>query len=194
MAGLLYDPTKPMPLIEMVNHPAWMGIKPTLGQRNNNYGNLRTTDAFEGKTGVNKTYDTYETPEKGMRALARVLDTYSSKHGINTIDQLINRYAPASDNTGGSHENYKKFLAQRLGVNPNDPIDVKGRRADIMDAIIRFENKNRPLASREQLLQAIADADGQPINEGTEPMNSMLRLSPRWRRASCSTNYSIIST
>jgi hypothetical protein len=73
-----------------------------------------------------------------MRALARVLDTYSSKHGINTIDQLINRYAPASDNTGGSHENYKKFLAQRLGVNPNDPIDVKGRRADIMDAIIRF--------------------------------------------------------
>ena len=171
MAGLLYDPTKPMPLIEMVNHPAWMGVKPTLGQRNNNYGNLRTNDPFEGKTGVNKSYDTYETPEKGMRALARVLDTYSSKHGINTIDQLINRYAPASDNTGGSHENYKKFLAQKLGVNPNDPIDVKGRRADIMDAIIRFENKNRPLASREQLLQAIADADGQPINEGTEPMN-----------------------
>jgi len=171
MAGALYDPTKPMPLIEMVNHPAWMGVKPTLGQRNNNYGNLRTNDPFEGKTGVNKSYDTYETPEKGMRALARVLDTYSSKHGINTIDQLINRYAPASDNTGGSHENYKKFLAQRLGVNPNDPIDVKGRRAELMDAIIRFENKNRPLASREQLLQAIADADGQPINEGTEPMN-----------------------
>ena len=171
MAGALYDPTKPMPLIEMVNHPAWMGIKPTLGQRNNNYGNLRTNDPFEGKTGVNKSYDTYETPEKGMRALARVLDTYSSKHGINTIDQLINRYAPASDNTGGSHENYKKFLAQRLGVNPNDPIDVKGRRAELMDAIIRFENKNRPLASQEQLLQAIADADGKPMNEGTEPMN-----------------------
>ena len=172
MAGLLYDPTKPLPLIEMVNNPAWMGVKPTLGQRNNNYGNLRTNDPFEGKTGVNKTYDTYETPEKGMRALARVLDTYSSKHGINTIDQLINRYAPASDNTGGSHENYKKFLAQRLGVNPNAPIDVKGRRADIMDAIIRFENKNRPLASREQLTQAIADADGTQENaQGTEPMN-----------------------
>ena len=172
MAGLLYDPTKPMPLIEMVNNPAWMGVKPTLGQRNNNYGNLRTNDPFEGKTGVNKTYDTFETPEKGMRALARVLDTYSSKHGINTIDQLINRYAPASDNTGGSHENYKKFLAQRLGVDPNAPIDVKGRRADIMDAIIRFENKNRPLASREQLMQAIADADGTQENaQGTEPMN-----------------------
>jgi hypothetical protein len=34
-----------------------------------------------------------------------------------------------------------------------------------------FENKNRPLATEEQLLQAIADADGKPINEGTEPMN-----------------------
>lgn len=176
--GLLYPDGSPMPSlrtpdINMVNNPAWFGMKPTLGQRNNNWGNLRTTDDFEGKTGSNKSYDVYNTPEKGLRALARVLDTYSSKHDINTIDHLINRYAPASDNTGGSHENYKTFIAQRLGVNPNDPIDVKGRRADIMDAIIRFENKNRPLATREQLLQAIADADGQPINEGTEPMNWM---------------------
>lgn len=171
MAGLLYDPAQPLSLIEMVNNPAWMGVKPTLGQRNNNWGNLRTTDAFEGKTGTNKSYDTYETPEKGLRALARVLDTYSSKHGIDTIDALVNRYAPASDNTGGSHENYKKFIAQQLGVGINDTIDVKGRRAELMDAIIRFENKNRPLASQEQLLQAIADADGKPINEGTKPMN-----------------------
>ena len=171
MAGLLYDQTKPMPLIEMVNNPAYLGIKPTLGQRNNNYGNLRTTDAFEGKTGVNKTYDTYETPEMGMRALARVLNTYSSKHGINTIDQLINRYAPASDNPGGSHENYKKFIADKLGVGATDQIDVKGRRAELMDAIIRFENKNRPLATQEQLQQAIADADGTQSQEGQNPMN-----------------------
>jgi hypothetical protein len=160
MVGLLYDPTQPMSLIEKVNHPAWMGVKPTLGQRNNNWGNLRTWDDFEGKTGTNKSYDTYETPEKGLRALARVLDTYSSKHGINTIDALINKYAPASDNTGGSHENYKKALSQRLGVGINDPIDVKALRPEIMDAIIKFENKNRPLASPEMLQQAINDADG----------------------------------
>ena len=163
--GLLYPDGSPMPSlrtpdIDMVNNPAWFGMKPTLGQRNNNWGNLRTTDDFEGKTGSNKSYDVYNTPEKGLRALARVLDTYSSKHDINTIDQLINRYAPASDNTGGSHENYKKFLAQKLGVSPNEPIDVKGRRADIMDAIIRFENKNRPLASPQMINQAITDADG----------------------------------
>lgn len=165
MAGLLYDPAQPLSLIEMVNNPAWMGVKPTLGQRNNNWGNLRTNDAFEGKTGTNKSYDTYETPEKGLRALARVLDTYSSKHGIDTIDALVNRYAPASDNTGGSHENYKKFIAQQLGVGTNDTIDVKGRRAELMDAIVRFENKNRPLASPQMLQQAIADADGTKENQ-----------------------------
>lgn len=161
MAGVLYDATQPLSLVEM----ALPMPKPTLGQRNNNYGNLRTTDAFLGKTGSSKSYDTYETPEMGMRALARVLDTYSSKHGINTIDQLINRYAPASDNTGGSHENYKKFLSQNLGIGVNDPIDVKGRRVDIMDAIIRFENKNRPLATRDQLQNAIIAADGTGDNQ-----------------------------
>jgi hypothetical protein len=171
MAGLLYDPTQPLPLIQKVNNPAWMGVKPTLGQRNNNWGNLRTTDAFLGKTGVNKSYDTYDTPEMGLRALARVLDTYSTTHGIDTIDALVNRYAPASDNTGGSHENYKRFIADQLGISTTDKLDVKGRRAEIMDAIIRFENKNRPLASQDMLQQAIQAADrDRPNNEGNQPM------------------------
>lgn len=156
MVGVLYNPAQPLGLVEM----ALPMPKPTLGQRNNNYGNLRTTDAFLGKTGTNKTYDTYETPEMGLRALARVLDTYGTKHGINTIDQLVNRYAPESDNPGGSHENYKKFLAANLGIGINDPLDVKGRRVDLMDAIIRFENKNRSLATRDQLQNAIYAADG----------------------------------
>ena len=95
----------------------------------------------------------------GLRALARVLDTYSTKHGINTIDALVNRYAPASDNTGGSHENYKQFLSQQLGIGINDPLDVKGQRANLMDAIIRFENKNRTLATQDQIQQAILAAD-----------------------------------
>jgi len=166
MAGILYDPNNPLGLIETaVPLPP---IMPTLGQRNNNYGNLRTTDAFLGKTGSNSSYDTYETPEMGLRALARVLDTYSTKHGINTIDALVNRYAPASDNTGGSHENYKKFLSQQLGIGINDPVDVRGRRAEIMDAIIRFENKNRALASQDQIQQAILAADSgssSPVGE-----------------------------
>ena len=100
------------------------------------------------------------TPEMGLRALARVLDTYSTKHGIDTIDKLVNSYAPESDNPGGSHENYKKFLAAQLGIGINDPLDVKGRRVDLMDAIIRFENKNRSLATRDQLQNAIYAADG----------------------------------
>jgi hypothetical protein len=143
--------------------------KPTLGERNNNYGNLRTNDAFEGKTGTSQSYDTYESPEMGLRALARVLDVYDRKHNIDTVDKLVNRYAPASDNTGGSHENYKKFLAERLDVGINEKIDVSAMREEIMDAIIRFENKNRSLASKSQIRAAIKLAD-----KGKSPKKSML--------------------
>lgn len=185
MAGILYDPfTNPLGLIETalpMPQPSLGGIPtavplppimPTLGQRNNNYGNLRTTDAFLGKTGSGQGYDTYETPEMGLRALARVLDTYSTKHGINTIDALVNRYAPASDNTGGSHENYKKFLSQQLGIGINDPIDVRGRRAELMDAIIRFENKNRALATQDQIQQAILAADNENTPSVSQNINT----------------------
>ena len=171
MAGVLYDPTKPMPLIQMVNSPLWQGVKPTVGQRNNNPGNLRSFDDFQGKTGQGKGgYDIYDTMDNGARALARDLHT-KSKRGVRTVRELMTGYAPPSDNnpTGS----YIDYVANDLGVDPDQEIDIANMRPKLMRSITKFENKNRDILSDDMIAQAIAAADGKPVNEGTGPMNWM---------------------
>ena len=159
MAGVLYDPTKPMPLIQMVNSPQWIGVKPTVGQRNNNPGNLRSFDAFQGKTGQGKGgYDIYDTLDNGARALARDLHT-KSKRGVKTVRELMTGYAPPSDNnpTGS----YIDYVANDLGVDPDQEIDIASMRPTLMRSITKFENKNRDILSDDMIAQAIAAADGE---------------------------------
>jgi len=159
MAGVLYDPTKPMPLIQMVNSPQWIGVKPTVGQRNNNPGNLRSFDAFQGKTGQGKGgYDIYDTLDNGARALARDLHT-KSKRGVKTVRDLMTGYAPPSDNnpTGS----YIDYVANDLGVDPDQEIDIANMRPKLMRSITKFENKNRDILSDDMIAQAIAAADGE---------------------------------
>ena len=159
MAGVLYDPTKPMPLIQMVNSPLWQGVKPTVGQRNNNPGNLRSFDDFQGKTGQGKGgYDIYDTMDNGARALARDLHT-KSKRGVKTVRELMTGYAPPSDNnpTGS----YIDYVANDLGVDPDQEIDIANMRPKLMRSITKFENKNRDILSDDMIAQAIAAADGE---------------------------------
>ena len=159
MAGVLYDPTKPMPLIQMVNSPKWIGVKPTVGQRNNNPGNLRSFDAFQGKTGQGKGgYDIYDTLDNGARALARDLHT-KSKRGVKTVRELMTGYAPPSDNN--PTDSYIDYVAKDLGVNPDQEIDIASMRPKLMRSITKFENKNRDILSDDMIAQAIAAADGE---------------------------------
>ena len=130
----------------------------TVGQRNNNYGNLRSNDPFVGKTGSNG-YDIYDTPENGLRALARTLHTYGTKRGVKSISDLVDRYAPAGDNSTASRANYKQLLANSLGVGVDDEIDIAAQRLPLMRGIIQFEN-GRQLASDDMIEAAIAAADG----------------------------------
>jgi len=44
----------------------------------------------------------FESPEMGIRAAAKILQAYEESHGINTLEGIINRWAPPSENdTGG---------------------------------------------------------------------------------------------
>ena len=130
----------------------------TVGQRNNNFGNLRSNDPFVGKIGSNG-YDIYDTPENGLRALARTLHTYGTKRGVKSISDLVDRYAPAGDNSTASRANYKQLLANSLGVGVDDEIDIAAQRLPLMRGIIQFEN-GRQLASDDMIEAAIAAADG----------------------------------
>lgn len=135
------------------------GILP-LGIRQNNPGNIRPGAGFFGETGASGGYAEFESEEAGLRALARLLNTYGSEYDINTIRGLVSRYAPKSDNPD-SYENYIKYMSDQLGIGADEKFDLVGRRAEVIPAIIGFEQGNE-YASRyspEMISGAISSAE-----------------------------------
>lgn len=109
-----------------------------LGLRQNNPGNIRPGAGFYGETGEGGGYATFGSEDEGLRALARLLGTYSDEYGINTLRGLTSRYAPRSDNED-SFDNYISYLSDTLNLDPDEEFDLKGRRDDLIPAIVGFE-------------------------------------------------------
>jgi hypothetical protein len=102
-----------------------------IGIRNNNFGNIK---------GSNGQFATYDTPQEGVNAADQLLATYGSKHGINTIAGIANRWAPAGD---GSNNPAQKAaaMAAASGVGVNQPINLAdpSTRARILPALFDTE-------------------------------------------------------
>lgn len=117
------------------------------GIRNNNPGNIRRSAIpWEGKiAGSDAEFETFATPEHGVRALERNLSTYQSKYGLDTPREIINRWAPPTENDTSSYVN---AVATALGVGPDDPINVQdpATMQRLRDAIIQHENGQNPYA------------------------------------------------
>ena len=109
-----------------------------LGLRQNNPGNIRPGAGFIGETGQGSGYAQFGSEEEGLRALARLLGTYSDEYGINTLRGLTSRYAPRSDNEA-SFDNYVSYLGEQLGIDPDEEFDLKSRRDELIPAIVGFE-------------------------------------------------------
>ena len=76
-----------------------------------------------GYTGASGVFATFKTPEDGIRAQENLLRTAYVGKGFNTIDKIINRYAPQGpENSAASVSNYKKYVARKAGVDINAPI------------------------------------------------------------------------
>lgn len=110
--------------------------KPTpLGIRNNNPGNIRASAT---------SFKKFETPEEGLTAAAKNLIAYKDKYGIDTVDGIINRWAPPSDNNNTSA--YVAAVSQKLGVDPKQKLDVKNPQvlSQLVSAITQHENGMNP--------------------------------------------------
>jgi hypothetical protein len=80
----------------------------------------RSQPGYTGKSGG---FATFKTPEDGVRAQENLLRTAYVGKGFNTIDKIINRYAPQGpENSAASVSNYKKYVARKAGVDINAPI------------------------------------------------------------------------
>lgn len=70
----------------------------TRGVRNSNPGNLRKSkDQWEGAIGDDGAFVIFDSPESGVRALAKNLQSYG-RQGYDSIEKIINRWAPPNEN------------------------------------------------------------------------------------------------
>lgn len=105
----------------------------TLGQRNNNFGNIRTNPSnnWLGKISDPENlsgYEQFANPLFGLRALDILLGNYGSKNNIKTTRGLVERFAPTEDNPEEEGfiptTKYAEAIANNLGVDIDDEIDL----------------------------------------------------------------------
>lgn len=137
-----------------VNRSAYL----SRGIRNNNPGNLN----FAGQKGAtlesgpNARFASFPTMLEGIAALDRQVMLYL-KRGKNTIDQIIDIYAPSSD--GNNTSSYKSYLSQYTGLGVKEKID--GSNFELMrkliQGIINHENGAAARAvSGDEVMRALA--------------------------------------
>lgn len=130
------------------------------GIRNNNPGNLEysKTNPWIGQTGDDGRFAKFETPEHGIRALGRNLLSYQ-RQGIDTVSDIINRWAPSSDNN--NTDAYIKAVCAQLGVTEDQQLDASNPDTlkALCAAIIQHENGSQPYTDQ-QLSTGVSAAIG----------------------------------
>lgn len=125
------------------------------GIANNNPGNIRHgTSRWQGMSAAqpDSEYVTFDSPVYGIRAMAKLLTNYQQRYGLDTIRELITRWAPPVENPTAS---YIANVSRMVGVGPDQKIDVGERMAPLIKAIITQENGEQPYTD-EQINQGIA--------------------------------------
>ena len=88
--------------------------KTSLGYSLNNPGNIRVTNSKSvGEVYSSAPFKKFSNMKYGFRAMTELLHVYVN-NGSNTIDKIINRYAPASD--GNTPESYIAEVARNSNV------------------------------------------------------------------------------
>lgn len=94
----------------------------TRGLRNKNPGNLEKTGTpWQGQIlpGDDERFCTFESMAMGCRALLKTLVTYHKVHGLDTVRQIISRWAPPHENDTNA---YMKHVASAIGRDIDEPI------------------------------------------------------------------------
>lgn len=114
------------------------------GIRNNNPGNIEfgTYARRQGATKGDGRFAIFDTPEEGFRAAENLVKSYGSR-GINTIEKIVNRWAPPSENNTGAYINQ---VVRRTGLPKDTPLDLNNPDIvrKIVNAKIWVENGQNP--------------------------------------------------
>lgn len=93
------------------------------GIRNNNAGNIRWGSNWQSlvpqEQRTDKNFCQFVSPVYGLRAMVKVMFTYRDKYGLDTIEGIINKYAPPVEN---NTQGYINRVCDKLGVKPDQSI------------------------------------------------------------------------
>lgn len=123
------------------------------GIRNNNPGNVeRGKDRWLGMSADQSSdsrFLVFDTPEAGIRCLMRILINYQERHGIKTMREAINRWAPPVENNSSA---YVQHVSRLTGFDPDEPLDFLDREINVAltRAIVRHENGEPTVYGRKE--------------------------------------------
>ena len=114
------------------------------GIRNKNPGNIKLSTNWDGLAAeqTDPTFCIFDEAVMGIRALQRILLTYRFTHKKATIDEIIYRWAPPSEN---STDKYVEFVCKKL--NKEKDVRLNNSMEDylpLVKAIIQMENGMQP--------------------------------------------------
>ncbi|HEI9768048.1 TPA: hypothetical protein SLN47_001351 [Morganella morganii] len=127
------------------------------GLRNKNPGNLIAAPNSVGYDyGNNHRYVKFASSRDGNAALSRQI-MLDAERGLNTLDSLLRKYAPAS--VGNNTQGYIDRVSKGAGFNPYERLDMHDPRVleKIIPYIIKVENSEQPY-SYEEITASITDS------------------------------------
>ena len=125
------------------------------GIRNNNPGNIRHGASKWQGMSIEQTdtaFIQFDDPVYGIRAMTKLLTNYQSRYGLDTISELIGRWAPPNENITSA---YIAAVSKNIGVSADHKIDVVKSLPQLVPAIIFHENGKQPYSS-ELIAEGIA--------------------------------------
>ncbi|HFZ9108566.1 TPA: hypothetical protein ACIPVM_000075 [Salmonella enterica subsp. diarizonae serovar 50:k:z35] len=177
----------PALLLQMIGEPSDNGGTTTSGSiaskgvrgvRNNNPGNLEySAQGWDGELTPDGRFSRFDTPEHGIRALAKNMRTFQNKHGLNTVAGMISKFAPQEDHNDTA--TYIKAVSGMMGVDPDQHIDTSNvdTLTKLVNSIITVENGSNPYTNQQisdgvlaamgaKQLPHVAKADSRPADAG----------------------------
>lgn len=113
------------------------------GLRNNNPGNIRHGDNWQGmkKKQTDDDFVQFTSPEYGIRAMVKVLRSYRNR-GLVTLERIISTWAPTNEN---DTEAYIQSVMKQTGWNRSHVVaEMEGDYLTLISAIIKHENGINP--------------------------------------------------
>lgn len=119
------------------------------GYRNRNPGNidwLSPGRAWNGQIGREEggRFGIYDTHENGIRAIGRQLRVYQDRHGLNTIREIIDRWAPPVENATNAYVARVDAAMLRHGADDRLVLSGFADLRELVEAIIVVELGGQP--------------------------------------------------